>query len=87
MGDLLNKKHKIFPPNRETLGKMKDQKEVIVISDDEDEVSVATEGSCVWKLLQFQQSDDKKVIEKSTRAGMKIEESDGEKHCKRNHLI
>ena len=47
----------------ETFGKKKDRREVIVVCDDEDEVSVGKEGSCVRKLLQSRQSDYENLIE------------------------
>ena len=56
------------------------QMEVIVASDDEDKVNVAKGGSCVRKLLQSQQSDDKNLIEESTTAAVKNEESDYESY-------
>ena len=43
----LNKKRKDISPKMETFGKKKDQREVIVVSDDEDKASVAKGGSCV----------------------------------------
>ena len=46
----------------ETFGKKKDGRKVIILNCDEDEVSVAKEGSCVRK-LQSQQSDDENLIE------------------------
>ena len=53
---------------------------MIVLSDDEDEVSVAKGGSCVRKLLQSQQSDDENLIEESKTAAVKNEESDYENY-------
>ena len=43
----LDKKRKDISPKKETFGKKKDRREVIVVSDDEDEVNVAKGGSCV----------------------------------------
>ena len=60
----------------ETFGKKKDRREVIVVSDHEDEVSVAKGDSCVRKLSQSQQSDDENLIEDLTTAAVKKEESD-----------
>ena len=54
----LNKKRKDISLKMETFGKRKDRREVIIVSDDEDEVSVAKGNSCVRKLLHSQQSDD-----------------------------
>ena len=65
----------------ETFGKKKDRREVIVVNNDQDEVSVAKGGcSCVRKLLRFQQSDDGNLIEESTTAAVKNEESDYENY-------
>ena len=75
-----NKKRKDISPKKETFGKKKDRREVMVLSDDEDEVSVAKGGSCVRKLLQSQQSDDENLIEESTTAAVKNEESDYENY-------
>ena len=43
-------------PEKETLGKKKDRREVVVVtvSDEKDEVSVAEGGNCVRRLLQSQ---------------------------------
>ena len=50
----LNKKRKDISPKMETIGKKKDRREVIVVSDNEDEVSVAKGGSCVRYSLSSQ---------------------------------
>ena len=42
----LNKKRKDISPKMETFVKKKDRRQVIVVSDDEDEASVAKGGSC-----------------------------------------
>ena len=47
------------------------QREVIVLSEEEDEVNVAKGGSFGRKLLQSQQSDDQNLIEESTTAAGK----------------
>ena len=41
--------------------KRKDRRDVIVLSDDEDEVSVVIGGNYVRKLSQSQQSDDESI--------------------------
>ena len=76
----LNKKHNDISPRMETFGKKKDRREVIVVSDHEDEGSVAKGDSCVRKLLQSQQSDDENLIEDLTTAAVKKEESDYENY-------
>lgn len=73
IANLLNKKRKDISQIKETLGKKKDQREIIVVSDDEEEVSVARGGSCVQKLLQAQQSDGENLTEESITAAVKIE--------------
>ena len=47
MADLFKEKRKDISPKMETFGKKKDRREVVVVSDDEVEVSVAKGGSCV----------------------------------------
>ena len=64
----------IFPPKWKRLERRKIEEKI------EDEVSVAKGGSCVRKLLQSQQSDDENLIEESTTAAVKNEESDYENY-------
>ena len=80
MADLNGNKRKDISPKMENFGKKKDRREVIVVSDDKDEVSVAKGGSFVRKLLQSQQSDDENLIKESTTAAVKNRESDYESY-------